>query len=226
MKHKVTAEQYAKMSPEFQAEYSQDADGGFTLSVEGLEDTGALRRAKDNEVNARKTAEQKVRDLTAQLAEATESTTTAVTAEANKHKATTEKLSSFARNALVNSVASQLASSISDSPSLLVPVITARLMADIDADVPVTRVIGADGKVSKATLDDLKAEIVANKEYSGIIRVSKTSGGGATRQPSNGGAGQHQQQQKPNEQANLAKMSPKDLVAEVKARQAERAESQ
>lgn len=217
LKVKVTAAQYAKLSPELQAEYTADGDD-FALSLEGVEDTGALRRSKDTEVAARRAAEQQVRDLTAKLAEATEGTATAVAAEKALHTGAVDKLSNFARNALVDNVAQTLAASMSDSPSLLVPLIKSRLMADIDSDTPATRVLGADGKVSKLTLDELKAEFVANKEFSAIIRTSGASGAG----PARNGQQQQQIHRNENKDVPLDKLPNKDFVAEIKARAAER----
>jgi hypothetical protein len=40
-------------------------------------------------------------------------------------------------------------------------------------------VLGPDGKPSAATLDELKAEFVANEAFAPIIAGSKASGGGA-----------------------------------------------
>lgn len=227
MRVKITPAEYAKLSPEFQAEYSQDGDS-FALSLDGVEDTGALRRAKDAEVTARKNAQAEVQTLKDQLREANEGVTAQVQAEAAKHTGKVEKLTKFAQNALVKQVALGMATSICKTPSLLLPVIAARLQADTDADEPTTKVLDANGKVSKATLDELKAEFVANPEYRDIMLGNKASGGGASL-PALGGGAPGSQQQQPNPQtqlpdgsADLTKLKGPGLVAEIKARSAAR----
>jgi len=227
MRVKITPAEYAKLSPEFQAEYSQDGDS-FSLSLDGVEDTGALRRAKDNEVVARKAAQTENAALKDQVRELTEGTTAQVQAEAAKHTGKIEKLTKFAQNALVKQVALGIATGICKTPSLLVPVIEKRLQADLDADEPATKVLDASGKVSKTTLDELKAELVANPEYRDIMLGNKASGGGASL-PALGAGGPGSQQQQPNPQtqlpdgsADLTKLKGAGLVAEIKARSAAR----
>lgn len=84
------------------------------------------------------------------------------------------------RKLLVHDRAVMMAAEISTVPSLMVAVIEARLSAEIEGDEPVTRVLGTDGKPSALTLDDLRKELVANKEYATIIKASGSSGGSAT----------------------------------------------
>jgi len=221
LKVKIDGATYAKLAPELQAEYAQVGDS-FELSLEGVEDTTALRRSKDNEVQARKTAEAQVRTLTSQIADLNETHTTALAEAGRASAATVDRLSSFARSSLVDNVARTMASAISDSPTLLIPVIKARLQADIDSETPSTKVLGADGKPSKLTIAELQTEIAANPEFRAIIRGSRATGGGQTR---TGGEQQQQQQQQQtqvNEEAKLATMKPASLVAEIKARVAAR----
>ncbi|NYZ69116.1 hypothetical protein H0A36_24145 [Endozoicomonas sp. SM1973] len=45
----------------------EEADGKYQLKVDGIEDTGALKRAKDHEKTARKAAEDQARELKEQL---------------------------------------------------------------------------------------------------------------------------------------------------------------
>lgn len=45
----------------------EEKDGKFQLKIEGLDDTGALKRAKDHEKTARKAAEDQAKELQAQL---------------------------------------------------------------------------------------------------------------------------------------------------------------
>ncbi|WBF76910.1 hypothetical protein PSV3_00208 [Septimatrevirus PSV33] len=55
LKKKLTKEEHAKLSDALKAEYIEDGDG-FRLDVDGDEDTGALKRAKDREAQLRKDA--------------------------------------------------------------------------------------------------------------------------------------------------------------------------
>jgi hypothetical protein len=56
LKLKLAKTEFEKLSAELQAEYIEDGDE-YRLDVSGIEDTGALRRAKDREVQLRKDAD-------------------------------------------------------------------------------------------------------------------------------------------------------------------------
>ncbi|WEM33660.1 hypothetical protein PSAKC1_00019 [Pseudomonas phage PSA-KC1] len=60
LKKKLTKEEHAKLSDALKAEYIEDGDG-FRLDVDGDEDTGALKRAKDREAQLRKDAEKEAK---------------------------------------------------------------------------------------------------------------------------------------------------------------------
>lgn len=99
-----------------------------------------------------------------------------------------EKLMAQLKALLVHDQAVQIANAISTVPSLMVPVIEARLSAEIDGDKPFTRVLDATGKPSALSLDDLRKEIVANTEYATIIKANDATGGGAGGATGGGGA--------------------------------------
>jgi len=84
---------------------------------------------------------------------------------------------SYIRNQLVDNVAMSIASELSKSPKVLLPHIKARITADLDGDAPSTKVLGADGKLSALTLDDLKKEFKSNPDFAGVIIGNKASGG-------------------------------------------------
>lgn len=86
---------------------------------------------------------------------------------------------SYIRNQLVDNVAMSIASELSKSPKVLLPHIKARITADLDGDAPSTKVLGADGKLSALTLDDLKKEFKSNPDFAGVIIGNKASGGDA-----------------------------------------------
>jgi hypothetical protein len=68
LKKLITAEDHKKMSKDIQAHYVEK-DDGFILDLEGEEDTGALKRAKDREVEARKAATAELKAVKEKLAE-------------------------------------------------------------------------------------------------------------------------------------------------------------
>ena len=59
---------------------------------------------------------------------------------------------------------------------------------EIRDGVPVTVVLGQDGKPSALTIDDLKSELTANQAFAPIIAASKAAGGGASGSGNGGGA--------------------------------------
>lgn len=82
-------------------------------------------------------------------------------------------------------MASRLA--VEGSAPLLAKSITERLSAEITTDgKAITRVLGADGKPSAASLADLEKEILATPMYKPLLLGSKASGSGATGSSSSG----------------------------------------
>ncbi|WQZ00282.1 hypothetical protein Shy_CDS0005 [Escherichia phage Shy] len=227
LKLKITKEVFDKLSDAVKAEYFEK-DGEYHLDVDGLEDTGALRRAKDHEVKQRKEVEGKLRDAEEQIATLTsEVQGNAAKFDKELKKQLGEKdgqltkANAFIQSTLVDSVATKIATEISTAPALLIPHIKARLTADLSGDAPATKVLGADGKPSETTIEQLTAEFVANKDFSAIIRGNKASGGGAPKTGAsvNGGAGKfNNDSDKP---ADLSKLSPRDLAARIQAQKAE-----
>lgn len=244
LKKKVTKDEYAKLSDSKKEEYIEDGDGGYKLDVEGDEDTGALKRAKDREVQLRKDAEKKAQELEDKLNELDNNnarkkgdiaTLEKQWAEKNKKEidkltetwnsekqVLTERLSKFETNSkkqLVDNVALQLATKLNHkSPKVLLPHIKERLLADLEGDEPVTVILGADGKPSKLTLDQLEAEFVANKDFAGIIIGSKASGSAGNPKPSGSATNQSEQP------IDLSKASPAQLAEH--ARQVHEQQSQ
>ena len=235
LKRKIKKEEFDKLSADIKAEYVEK-DGEYILDVDGDdnsggEDVGALRRAKDREVQSRKEAEKRAREAEAKLAELDDNDArkrgdieALEKSWKDKHDATVadydgklKAKDAFISRSLVDNVASQIANEISTSPSLILPHIKARLTADLEGDEPATKVLGADGKPSAATVDDLKKEFVDNKDFASIIRASKASGGGAPDKGQRtrlGGASQTTNGDKPQP---LAALPAKDLAAQLKA---------
>lgn len=92
------------------------------------------------------------------------------------------------RELLVDAEANKLASALSKSPGLLLPHIKARLAAEFADGKAVTRILDKDGKPSAFTIDDLRKEILANKEFAPILVGSNGSGGGSGGPGAGGGS--------------------------------------
>lgn len=203
------------LSDELKAFYTEQ-DGKFHLQVEGGEDTGALKRAKEHEKNLRVAAERERDEARASVATLTTERDTAITerdtARSEKgtdvqaletswqHKVDTEKtkrettereLTAEIERLLVTNEAIRLAAEISTVPELFTDVIAKRLKSEKGADGKYfTRVLDAAGQPSAATVDELKQELLANDKYAAIIISGKGSGGGAGGSGSGGGAGE------------------------------------
>ena len=229
LKKKLTKAEYEKLSEHIKAEYIEDGDG-FRLDIDGDEDTGALKRAKDREAQLRRDAEAKLREAQEELdringddarkkgdiATLEKSWQKKLDDSKAEYESKLGKLTSHTKTQLVDNVAQQIASKISNAPALLLPHIKARLQADFEGDAPITRILDKDGKPSAMTVEQLSAEFVANKDFSAIITASKASGG-AGKPSNNNGGGAPNQSDKP---ADLASMNPAQLAEHIKASKA------
>ena len=229
LKKKLTKAEYEKLSEHIKAEYIEDGDG-FRLDIDGDEDTGALKRAKDREAQLRRDAEAKLREAQEELdringddarkkgdiATLEKSWQKKLDDTKAEYEGKVSKLTTHTTKTLVDNVATQIATKISNAPALLLPHIKSRLQADFEGEAPVTRVLDKDGKVSAMTVEELAAEFVANKDFSAIITASKASGG-AGKPSNNNGGGAPNNSDKP---ADLASMNPAQLAEHIKASKA------
>lgn len=223
MKYKITKAEFDKLPPDLQKEYGEDGEE-YVLNVEGGEDTGALKRAKDHEKKRRQDAEQKARDLEQQINDVQEQLEALQDKggdDKNKDVEARWKKKLEAREAeltqqleaqgneintlLVDNVAKSLASELSDTPGVLIPHIKSRLTIEKVDGKSVTRIKDADGEVSALTLDELKGEFQSNKDFASVIKGSGGSGSGAS-------GGQGGQGGKKPEKPDLAKASPKEVA--------------
>lgn len=194
------------LSEELKKEYTEK-DGKFYLNLEGLDDhpsVGALKRAKDHEKGlrqaaeaAQRAAEDKVVAKDTELeglrtgaipkADVDALRTSFETKQAEQQTAFDAKygtLTSQIEKVMLDSAALKMATELSTVPSLMVPHIRSRLrLEDVNGEL-VVHVADAAGKPSAATLDDLRNEMLQNKNFAPILIGSKASGGGA-----NGGSG-------------------------------------
>ena len=229
LKKKLTKEEHSKLSDHLKAEYIEDGDG-FRLDIDGDEDTGALKRAKDREAQLRRDAEAKLREAQEELdringddarkkgdiATLEKSWQKKLDDTKAEYEGKVSKLTTHTTKTLVDNVATQIATKISNAPALLLPHVKSRLQADFEGDSPVTRVLDKDGKPSAMTVEELAAEFVANKDFSAIITASKASGG-AGKPSNNNGGGAPNNSDKP---ADLASMNPAQLAEHIKASKA------
>lgn len=229
MKKKLTKTEYEKLAEEKKADYKAFGDV-FILDLED-DDADALVRARDREKQKAKEATDKLEalqremeDLKAKLDD--DATVTAkkkgdietleaswkakLQASEDKYKALVAKREDQLKGILVNNAADNLAREISTAPKLMARVIKDRLSADLEAEIPATRVLGADGKVSASTMEDLKKELLDDKDLAGVLIGSKATGGSAEK-PGAGSRGRASGAQV-DPQINLATLGGKALV--------------
>jgi hypothetical protein len=99
-------------------------------------------------------------------------------------------LSTQIRDLTVGRTATDIASSLAipGSAEALLPHIERRLSVEQRDGKPVVVVLDKQGKLSAATLDELKAEFANNTAFAPLIAGSKASGGGASGAGNGGGA--------------------------------------
>lgn len=229
LKRKIDKETWEKLSDEMKPLYSKKGDD-YALDVEGgdEDDAGELRRANERLKQEAKDAKKALKDKLAEEEEngeldAKKKGDIATLEKSWKEKTDKQKeefegkltaKDKFIRNSMLDSAAKDVAT-IAKSPGLIMPHIKQRLDVDLTGDEPVVRVLDKSGKPSSLTLDELKKEFVANKEFSDIIVASKASGGAKPDGKEGGGTlGNPVTDAK----VMLSKVDPKDLAATIKAK--------
>jgi hypothetical protein len=202
MKRKISKDEFAALPEALKQYYKQEGDS-YVLQLEGDEDAGALRRAKDREVEARKAAEKKAQELQDQINSLTDGNARKAGDIATLEKSWKEKheqlktefeskLSAkdkYIKDSLLKGTTAQLAAALAGENSiLLVPHIKERLTVDFSGEAPVLRVLDKDGNASALSLEDLKKEFVENKQFASIIIGSKATGGAGSGRSGNGGS--------------------------------------
>ena len=216
-------------------EYKKGNDGKFYLDVDGIDDhpnVKGLKTSMENAKRERGEARDALAAVQTQLTTANDQLDDMrrgaipkadVTALENSWKtkletATTEsgakitKLTGALDKNLRQATATQLASELFVSTSLGLPYILPRLKVVEEGEEFVVKVLDANGQPSASTLEDLKKEMVQNKEFAPILRGTRASGGGAN--GGNGGGGA------PSNDKNFdaVSASPKDLAARITQR--------
>lgn len=221
LKRKIDKETFESLE-EIQRGFYVEKDGAYLLDLDD-EDTGALLRAKEHEKEARKKVEAEAKALREKL-QALEDDGIRKRGDVEAldkswqekySKALTEVESKYGtlknsiRKQLLDTHARAIAVEISNAPSLMSKAILERLDVDFDAESgPALRILDQTGKPSALTLDELKKEFVANKEYAPIIIGSKASGGSATSTSFKASGASDATPNKP-----LSRMSPTELKA-------------
>ncbi|WP_277761492.1 hypothetical protein [Pseudomonas sp. A34-9] len=188
-----------------------EKDGKFVLGIEGLpqqEDVSGLKAKVDELLGEKKAAEKKAREAeeaarlereelarkSGNVEELERSWTEKFTRREAELTGTLEQeratLSGQIRDLTVGRTATDIASALAvqGSAKALLPHIERRLSVEQRDGKPVVVVLDAQGKLSAATLDELKAEIANDAAFAPLIAGSKASGGGAGGAGSGGGA--------------------------------------
>lgn len=200
MKFKISKTDHEALGEDNQKLYKADGED-FVLSVEGMpkqEDVSGLKN---------KNAEllEKIAKLSDGQKEKTDAAVEAALAEAkgsgdiealekswqkkydtkvNALEATNTELNGVVAKLTSGSEATKLASAIGikGSVEVLLPHIEKRLKTEMKDGVPVTIVLGTDGKPSALTIAELSEEFKTNEAYAPLITGSNGSGGGHNQQ--------------------------------------------
>nr|WP_315436048.1 hypothetical protein [uncultured Pseudomonas sp.] len=188
-----------------------EKDGKFVLGIEGLpqqEDVSGLKAKVDELLGEKKAAEKKAREAedaarlereeaarkSGNVEELERSWTEKFTRREAELNGMLEQergtLSGQIRDLTVGRTATDIASALAvqGSAKALLPHIERRLSVEQRDGKPVVVVLDAQGKLSAATLDELKAEIANDTAFAPLIAGSKASGGGAGGAGGGGGA--------------------------------------
>lgn len=209
MKYILNKTEFDKLNDATKAFYEEQDDGSYKLQVEGLEDTGALKRAKDHEKTQRKEAEKQLRELKEQfetlqeeITELRESGTgkkdeteldkswqAKYTKRENELQAQINQLEATLSGQAVDSVANRIASELAgDNAHLMLPHVKSRLKVEMVKGKPEVKVLDEEGSVSAFTHEELQKEFLSNQKFSTIVVASKASGSGAGGSNKKGGS--------------------------------------
>lgn len=210
-----------------------EKNGEYVLNID--DDSDALKRAKDHEVNEKKQAKKELAELREQfkelkdkeskdkedgfkksndIASLEKSYEEKLKLQSEKYNSEIDGLKGYITKQLVDNEAMKLAKEISTTPSVFAKVIKERLKAEISDGKYETRVLDSKGEISAFNLDDLKKELLDNKDYAPILIGNNSSGGAGGRTP---------ESNTPNKQSgsaektpDLSKMKPKEYLAHQK----------
>lgn len=219
MKFKLNKTEFDSLPEAFKVEYNLEGEEA-TLKLEGGEDVSALKNAKEHEKEARKLAEDRLREaevreqkLKKDLLSAGGDEDKLKQVEArhqkeietlrNERQAEVNKFKEIRNTGLIQKEVAKLAESFT-IPSVISPTISQRLAVEEIDGQPVVRVVNPDGSPSVSSISDLKKEFLDNKDYSSIIKANVGSGSGANSSTAASGA---------SADVELSKMSISEKVA-------------
>lgn len=189
LKKLIDAAAYALLDDATKALYVKDGDG-YKVDLEGddgptQDDVAKLKQAKDHEKELRQTAERELKALKA----AGEGNGAEAATLKGEIAALTERLNSrdgsLKKSALEKAAGAVTAKS--KFPTVLLPHVMGRLQADIDeSGNAVVTILGADGKPSKMSFEELTTEFQKNKEFEGLMLGAASSGGDGGQPPADG----------------------------------------
>lgn len=188
-----------------------EKEGRFVLGIEGLpqpEDVSGLKAKVDELLGEKKAAEKARKDAEEQARLEREEAARKSGNVEELEKSWSEKynrreaelngmleqergtLSTQIRDLTVGRTATDIASALAipGSAKALLPHIERRLSVEQRDGKPVVVVLDQQGKLSAATLDELKAEFANDTAFAPLIAGSKASGGGAAGAGGGGGA--------------------------------------
>jgi hypothetical protein len=188
-----------------------EKEGKFVLGIEGLpqqEDVSGLKAKVDELLGEKKAAEKKAREVeeaarlereelarksgnVEELERSWSEKYTRREAElSGQLESTNSALQGQIRDLTVGRTATDIATTLAipGSAKALLPHIERRLSVEQRDGKPTVVVLDASGKLSAATLDELKAEFTNDPAFGPLIAGSKASGGGAGGAGKGGGA--------------------------------------
>ena len=183
IKFKLSKDEYEALPEDRKDDYIADGDGYIVDLTDAPKtysqaDIDALTQAKNNEKQERYKLQKQLRELQA----AGEGNTSEAESLRAELKGLGDRLSAR-DNALKNSamkLAAESVTKLAKSPSILQPHVMARLQADIDeqGNAKIT-ILGADGKPSQLTLEQLGQEFQTNADFADVMLAPGSSGGSA-----------------------------------------------
>jgi len=210
LKLTITQEEYEALSEGFKEAYVTDGDN-YKLDVSGLEDTGALKRAKDYEKEQRKAAEKRSRELSDEMkglqdqldelkndgsrkkgdVEALErSYQDKIAKQKEESDAAQAKLNRIIEKQTLEAKANQIATKLcGENSDIILPHIKSRMKVEITDDEAHVRVLNDQGEVTADSLDDLQNSFFTSDRFAPIVIGSKASGSGAAGRKGSGAAG-------------------------------------
>lgn len=193
--------------------YQKSDDGKFRLAVDGLEDTSALKRARDHEKEQRFEAQRKAAEVEKQLQELQDQIeqqkndnlkkggkfeelearlekkrAEEMAAMEAKYKAEIEARDEGLKKSTKASVVDSIASDIGKNPKALRPHLESRIQIEVENGVAKTIFLDDTGNPSELTKERFVQEFSKTDYLSDLIIGSKGSGGGASGSGDGGGA--------------------------------------